>query len=151
KIAKLQEQLKEKADQTRSLMVPRPNQGGGPGFFNPEMARAGMEQMKEAIQALHAEADDAVMQELQPKQRTRLEQIKLQADGPLAFERPDVLERLNLDPGRIEMIQTILTDGRDQMPQSGGIMVGGPGAMPAAGFGRGPGPNAGGGPGPGAG
>jgi Spy/CpxP family protein refolding chaperone len=149
KIAKIEEQLKEKAEQARNLMAPKRDQGGGPQFLNPEMARAGMEEMKQAMQALHSEADAAVMRELQRKQRTRLEQIKLQADGPLAFERPEVLERLNLEDSQIELIQEILADGRGQMEQSGGLMMRAAGAMPGPGFG--PGPGAGDGPGAGAG
>jgi hypothetical protein len=139
KIGKIDEQLKEKAEQTRNLMAPKPDQGGGPQFFNPEMARAGMEEMKQAIQALHSEADVVVLRELQRKQRTRLEQIKLQADGPLAFERPEVLEQLNLQAPQIELIAAILADGRGQMEQSAGPMmrVAGPGGGP--GFGPGPG------------
>jgi hypothetical protein len=138
-IAKIEEQLKEKAEQARNLMAPKRDQGGGPQFLNPEMARAGMEEMKQAMQALHSEAGAAVMRELQRKQRTRLDQIKLQADGPLAFERPEVLERLNLEESQIELIQEILADGRGQMEQSGGLMLRTAGAMPGPGFGPGPG------------
>jgi hypothetical protein len=154
KIAKIDEQLKAKAEEARNLMAPKPNQGGGgPAFLDPETARAGMEAMKQGMQALHDEADAAVMRELQSKQRTRLEQIRLQADGPLAFERPEVLERLNLDTGQVEQIQAILADGHGQMEQSGGLMLRAAGAMPGPGPGPGPGfgPGAGGGGGSGAG
>ena len=150
KIAKIEEQLnKEKAEQARGLMPLKRDQGGGPQFLNPETARAGMEEVKQAMQALHSEADAAVIQELQRKQRIRLEQIKLQADGPLGFERPDVIERLGLEDTQIEMIQAILAEGRGQMEQSGGFMVRTAGAMPGPGFG--PGPGAGDGAGAGAG
>jgi hypothetical protein len=155
KIAKIDKQLKEQAEQTRNLMAPNPGQGGGPAFVNPDMIRAGMEEMKQTIRALHSEADAVVMRELQKKQRTRLEQIRLQVDGPLAFERPEVLEALNLQAPQIELIQAILADGRGQMEQSGGTMVrvAGPGSGPAYGPGPGPGagPGAGGAPGAGAG
>jgi hypothetical protein len=151
KIARIDAQVKEQTEQTRSLIAPKPDPGGGPLLLSPEMARGGMEQMKQAIQALHAEADAAVMRELQRKQRTRLEQIKLQADGPLAFERPEVLEALNLQAPQIEMIQAILADGHDQMQQSGDVMTRTARAMPGAGYGPGPGTGAGGGGGTGAG
>jgi Spy/CpxP family protein refolding chaperone len=152
KIAKIEEQLnKEKDERARNLMAPKPDQGGGPQFLDPEMARAGMQETKQAIQDLHSEADAAVMRELQRKQRTRLEQIKLQVDGPLAFERPEVLERLNLGDSQIELIQGILDDGRGQMEQSGGFMMRAAGAMPGPGFGPGPSAGDGAGPGPGAG
>jgi hypothetical protein len=150
KIAKIEEQLnKEKAEQARGLMPLKRDQGGGPQFLNPETARAGMEEVKQAMQALHSEADAAVIQELQRKQRIRLEQIKLQADGPLGFERPDVIERLGLEDTQIEMIQAILAEGRGQMEQSGGLMVRTAGAMPGPGFGPGPGAGDGSGAGPG--
>jgi hypothetical protein len=145
KISKIEAQLKEKAEQARNLMAPKPGQGGGQLFLNPEMARAGMEEMKQGMQALHSEADAAVIRELHRKQRTRLEQIKLQADGPLAFERPDVLERLNLQAPQIELIQAILADGHGQMEQSGGLMMRTAGAMPGPVFGPGPGAGGGGG------
>jgi hypothetical protein len=151
KIAKIDEQVKEKREQIRNVMGPKRDPGGGPLVFNSEMAGAGMEEMKQAIQALHAEADAAVLRELQRKQRTRLDQIALQADGPLAFERPEVLEALNLQAPQIELIQAILADGSGQMQQMGGPMmrVAGPGA--GAGPGGGPGPGAGAGGGGGAG
>jgi hypothetical protein len=149
KIAKIDEQLKKKAEESRELMAPKQEPGGGPPFANPEMARAEMEAMKQAVQALHAQADAAVLRELQRKQRTRLEQIKLQADGPLAFERPEVLDQLNLGADQIEMIQAILADGRGQMEQSGGVMMRVAGAMPGTGFGPGAGDGAGAGAGPG--
>jgi hypothetical protein len=154
KITKLDGQLKDKTDQVRSAMAPKPDQGGGPLMMNPELARAGMEQTKQAIQNLHAEADAVVMRELQRKQRVRLDQIKLQADGPLAFERPDVLERLNLQDAQIELIQAILEDGRAQMePTGGGLFMRDGAAMPGPGLGpgRGAGAGKGAGAGPGAG
>jgi hypothetical protein len=149
KIAKIDEQLKQHADQARNAMAPKPDPGGGPALLNLEMARAAMEDMKQAMQALHSEAGAAAMQELQRKQRTRLEQIRLQADGPLAFERPEVLERLNLEETQIEMIQAILAEGRGQMEQSGGIMMRTAGAKPNPGSGPGAdeGPDVGPGPG----
>src|SRR5262249_15430073 len=42
-------------------------------------------------------------------------------DGPLTFERPEVLERIRLDPFQIEQIQAVLADGRSQL--SPGVMV----------------------------
>jgi hypothetical protein len=138
KISKIDAQLKEKAEQARSLVAPKPDQ-----YFNPEMARAGMEEMKQTVQALHSEADAVVTRELQRKQRTRLEQIKLQADGPLAFERPEVLEHLNLGVNQIELIQAILDEGRGRLEQSGGFMMRTAGPMPGPGFGPGSGPGAG--------
>ena len=144
KIAKIDEQVKEKREQIRNVMGPKRDPGGGPLMFNSDMAGAGMEEMKQANLALLAEADAAVRRELQRKQRTRLDQIALQADGPLAFERPDVLETLNLQAPQVELIQAILADGRGQMQQMGGPMmrVAGPGPSAGAGPGGGPGPGA---------
>jgi hypothetical protein len=147
KIAKIDAQVREKRDQTRSAMGPKRDPGGGPLGFNPEMAGAGMEEMKQAIQVLQADADAAVLRELPREQRTRLDQIVLQADGPLAFERPDVLEALDLQAPQIELIQSILADGHGQMQQMAGPIMRGAGSVPGPGPGAGPGPSAGAGPG----
>jgi hypothetical protein len=147
KIARIDGQLKEKGEQARNHLAPKRDQGGGPRMVSPEMARAGMEEMKQAMQALHSEADAAVTRELERNQRTRLEQLRLQADGPLAFQRPEVLARLNLDAGQVELIQAILADGRGQLEQSGGLMLRAAGAIPGPGPGPGAGEGAGAGPG----
>jgi hypothetical protein len=143
RIAKIEAQLQEKAEQARNEMVPKPDQGGEPQVLNLQMARAGLEKMKQAKQALHSQADAVVIRELQRKQRTRLEQIRIQADGPLAFERPEVLDRLNLDENQIGMIQAILAEGRGQLEQSGGFMLRAVGPGPGPGYGPDPGAGAG--------
>jgi Spy/CpxP family protein refolding chaperone len=56
------------------------------------------------------EREPSVLKILTSAQRGRLDQIRLQSGGPLSFRLPEVQQRLNLDPGQIEQIGTILED-----------------------------------------
>jgi hypothetical protein len=134
---KAQDHMRAQMDQMRTQIEAMRAGGGGPP--DPEMLRASMEGMKQGMQAGFDEADAAALRELQPKQRARLEQVKLQVDGPLAFERPDVIERLGLAPDQLEHIQVILAEGRGEVDK-------GPAVMLKAGPGQGAGPGAGGAP-----
>ena len=64
---------------------------------------------------------------LDRNQRTRLEQIQLQAEGPMAFIRPDIQKRLNTSPDQDEMIAAIVTEGRAELNQTAALP---PGTMP---------------------
>jgi hypothetical protein len=143
KIARIEAEFKQELERTRSQLAPRPDPGGGPLVIKPDMAGAGMEEMRQAMQALRSEADAVVVRELKREQRTRLEQIRLQADGPFVFERPDVLERLNLHAPQIELIEGILAEGRGEMEQTGGPVMLTAGARPGPGPGSGSGSGAG--------
>jgi hypothetical protein len=145
---KAQEHMRTQMDQMRNQLETMRAAGGGPP--DPQMLRASMEGMKQGMQAGLDEADAAALKELQPKQRARLEQVKLQVDGPLSFERPDVIERLGLAPDQIEHMQAILAEGRGQMDQAPALMFK-PGPAPGQGPGVGPGQGPGPGSGPGAG
>jgi hypothetical protein len=57
--------------------------------------------------SLTTESELPLLKVLDGRQRSRLEQIQLRADGPGAFRRPQVQERLNLSPEQIEMILAI--------------------------------------------
>lgn len=61
---------------------------------------------------------------LDRNQRTRLEQIQLQAEGPTAFTRPEVQERLNTSPDQDEMIAAIVTEGRAELNQAAALPAG---------------------------
>lgn len=83
-----------------------------------EVRRARQEALQawaENLTTLKAETEKALSKALEPHQRTRLLQIRLQAEGPLAFNRPEMLDRLNLDPDQVASIQEIVAGGRSQM------------------------------------
>jgi hypothetical protein len=63
---------------------------------------------------MQAQVEAAKMKVLDRRQRTRLEQIKLQMEGPYAFTRPEFQERLNMDQGQIEAVTAIMLEGREE-------------------------------------
>jgi len=74
----------------------------------------GMPSFKEFIAGFHAETDQFLLASLNPKQRRRLRQISLQAQGPLAaFFDPDVAQKMRLQPKQIEKLRALLGDRVD--------------------------------------
>jgi hypothetical protein len=61
-----------------------------------------------------ADLEAAKVRVLSPAQRARLEQIRLQAEGPAAFNRPEIQDRLNMSPEQAEEIKAIVSQGREQ-------------------------------------
>jgi Spy/CpxP family protein refolding chaperone len=59
----------------------------------------------------------SMMKALDGPQRVRLEQIRLQAEGPFAFTRPELQRRLNLSDDQIALLTTIIRDGRQEARQ----------------------------------
>jgi hypothetical protein len=80
-------------------------------------------QIQEAQQQLNQEDGTAIEKLLTPKQRARLTQIGLQLDGPMAFAREDVLQKLNVDDGQAEAIREILEEARGEMNKNGQFRV----------------------------
>jgi hypothetical protein len=80
-------------------------------------------QIQEAQQQLNQEDGTAIEKLLTPKQRTRLAQIGLQLDGPMAFAREDVLQKLNVDDGQAEAIREILEEVRGEINKNGQVRV----------------------------
>jgi hypothetical protein len=82
------------------------------------------------IYMLTSESEAPLLKILDPRQRSRLEQLQLQADGPMALRRPEIQRRLNMTPGQIEMIEEIVSEGREAMSQAAtvpkGLLPGGP-------------------------
>lgn len=76
----------------------------------------------ESLEFQQAAADDEVESGiaalLTRPQRARFAQIRLQLDGPMAFARNDLLERLNLDDDQAEAIRGVLATARDEMVQN---------------------------------
>jgi hypothetical protein len=74
--------------------------------------------------SLTRESEGPLMKVLDRRQRTRLEQILLQSEGPMAFTRPQVQERLNLSPDQIEAIGAIIEEGRAAIARAAEIPAG---------------------------
>jgi hypothetical protein len=64
---------------------------------------------------LRNETDQARSKVLDRRQRQRLDQLRVQIDGPFAFSRPEIQERLNLAPEQVEAIQEIVNQSREKM------------------------------------
>lgn len=71
------------------------------------------------LQQIDAVADDAVLGIMDRRQKARMQQIKLQMDGPLAFLRPEVQTKLNLDLFQIQAIGELVTQGREEIRNAG--------------------------------
>jgi hypothetical protein len=68
--------------------------------------------MMEAGRKLRQEADQAIAGTLDAKQKERLDQITLQAEGPLAVARPEIAAKLRLSDTQNEYVQGILVQMR---------------------------------------
>ena len=105
--------FRRKAESSRATLLERARN------VAPEEARQARQEALQAwaenLTTFKAGAEKSLSRVLEPRQRTRLLQIRLQAEGPLAFNRPEVLDRLNLDPDQLASIQEIVTGGRSQM------------------------------------
>jgi hypothetical protein len=62
-----------------------------------------------------AQLDAVLMKPLDKGQRVRLVQIQVQVEGPMAFLRPEVQDRLNLDEAQVALIREIVAGGRDEL------------------------------------
>jgi hypothetical protein len=69
----------------------------------------------ESTRALQQSAEQSILRVLDREQRRRLEEIKLQLEGPMAFTREDFQERLNLSPDQVETIVPIVASGRAEV------------------------------------
>jgi hypothetical protein len=74
--------------------------------------RLAPEALTEAIASMRSEQEAAIARILGARQRTRLEQISLQVEGPLCVARPEIAERINLSPEQLEMIREIVAQMR---------------------------------------
>jgi hypothetical protein len=102
--------------------------GGGTGQpVNPAAMFAARQAERQAIEqsvpAIREQTEAALKKILKPGQFSRLQQIDLQAQGPLVVVRPDVARALNLSSNQIEQAQTVINQatgqGREQMMRSG--------------------------------
>ena len=70
------------------------------------------------LYALTTESERPILDVLDSHQRSRLEQLQLQADGPAAFMRPEIQDRLRMSPEQADAIRMIYERGRQEMAQS---------------------------------
>lgn len=90
----------------------------------PETERALVREHGQAQSTLLERSTSAGLDALDRRQRSRLEQIRLQADGPLALARPDLQERLNIGPDQAELIESIVAEGRNEMRRVASLPLG---------------------------
>ncbi len=88
------------------------------GQFREKMQRAAegaadRQQFRAAGDAIFAEAEAALQEDLEPGQRDRLDQIQLQVEGPLAFVRPELARRLKLSDDQADQVKTIAEQWRE--------------------------------------
>jgi hypothetical protein len=85
---------------------------------DPEALLEYEQRVEAANSALIGESDAAMVRSLDRAQRARLDQIAIQSAGPGILLRPVIQQRLNMDPGQIEAIRTILSRGRQETLQA---------------------------------
>jgi hypothetical protein len=73
--------------------------------------------------ALRAQAEKESLAVLKPQQRARLREIQLQAEGPLAFTRPELVAALKMSPEQAELVRRAVEEGREQIVSSSVVSV----------------------------
>ncbi len=103
---------------------------GGRGNRNDPASQA----MRQTMDNFDAEVETALLKALDAKQRTRVKQIALQAEGAGAFNNPEVVEKLGLSEEQVTAIDAIRNDSRqagrqlfEQLFNNGNNNGGGPG------------------------
>lgn len=89
--------------------------GGGNGGGG---QRPDIETMRANMQELQAQTEATFAKILTKAQRSRLTQIDLQRQGPMAVLRPDIAEKLNVADDQMEEMQAIQNQSRDLMKQA---------------------------------
>jgi hypothetical protein len=80
-------------------------------------------EMIEARDAIMAEAQKTLEQDLTPFQRERLGQIQLQVQNAAAFERPEIQTELELSKEQAERIKTIAAEGGREISKASEVAV----------------------------
>lgn len=114
KMAGILDRLRTEGDANRKRFTPSGSQLPSEPL-DPDEIRNQSQAMMVAREELDATAEEAIKKTLNPKQRIRFEEIRLQAEGPFAFLDPETHQMLNLDPGQLETIEAILTEGRNMV------------------------------------
>ena len=76
-----------------------------------------------ARNALADDCESALRDALEPGQRERLEQLQLQAQGPLAFESRQLKQRLNLSDDQADEIEAITHTGLKELEQASSVRI----------------------------
>jgi hypothetical protein len=87
----------------------------------------------EARNSVLKEIEAALRENLEPKQRERLDQIQLQSQGPLAFDRasrpalaaegPDPIERLKLTDDQVKQVRAIAATGHAEIEKAAEVPI----------------------------
>jgi hypothetical protein len=97
---------------------------------DPQVEAALREEAAVLQQQCVAKRDQLWAKALDKKQYARLDQVQLQSQGPLAFRRRDIQERLNLSETQIAAILQIVEKGYEEMTKAS---VAPPEVIPASG------------------
>jgi hypothetical protein len=124
--AAITKQFRQLREEIRAQQAAPGGGAGGPPV-NPAAMLAARQAERQAIEesagAIREQTDAALKKILKPAQFSRLQQIDLQAQGPLVIVRPDVARALNLSSDQVEQAQTVIdqarSTGREQMMRSG--------------------------------
>jgi Spy/CpxP family protein refolding chaperone len=73
--------------------------------------------LSEWITSVRMEQEAAIARILNPQQKTRLDQIALQIEGPVCLARPEIAERVGLGPEQLELVQEIVAQMRTAQDQ----------------------------------
>jgi hypothetical protein len=96
---------------------PRRGQGGGFGDFqnlSEEERQKRMEEFRKQMEENAKKIEDKIKSSLTEEQWKRLNELRLQREGVLALERPDVAEKLNLTQEQKDKIKELMADLRPQ-------------------------------------
>ena len=72
----------------------------------------GAQAMRQTLDEFQAKVEAALLKPLDAKQKTRIKQIALQAEGARAFDNPDVVEKLGMTEDQVGSVQAINNDSQ---------------------------------------
>jgi len=87
------------------------NNGGGRGNGGGRNG-PGAQAMRQTLDEFQAKVEAALLKPLDAKQKTRIKQIALQAEGARAFDNPDVVEKLGMTEDQVNSVQSINNDSQ---------------------------------------
>jgi hypothetical protein len=117
---RLSRQRAEMFSRLNAMRQNREDPGGQPDQGRQQEAGAqpaAVPSMLEILETTQAEADALFASILKKSQRERLLQIELRRQGPLAVLRPDIAEKLNLNPVQQEQLEMLMSEVREEVQQ----------------------------------
>ncbi len=110
----IQKDLKLTEEQTKAIVESFQEQLGKVK----ELFAGGLDKIKENIEAMIKESDKAARKVLKEDQLKRLDQIKMQADGPRAFRDPELLTlELKVTDEQKAKIEAVIAEAEKEMPK----------------------------------